>query len=433
MTGPDRLRRRRAPTQRPRSRLALVVTGLSVIAVGALLLAGCGGDEGPEQVITPTPVEQPPPDEVAPPDPDPPSQDVRGEEPPAGTAAAGEAAAAAAAAAEAAAATAEAAAAEAAEAAAAEVAAAEAAEAAAAEAAAAEAAKAAAAEVAAAEAAAAEAAEAAAAAAKAAAEAAAAAAAAAEEARAAAAVAEEARAAAAAAAVAEEARAAAAAAAAAAEADADEEQDPPPDDPDPPGPVAAIVEVLTDDLAPGFDDIPFYADIPGLLRESPDGNLAALGLRAAEEGMARGQGFANNDTGELVFVVTIMLESADAARAAVDYIATREAIQVKELVEPIDTLFESDRTPDPILGASAIRYVLRYGVEDGGRRTRDVATELVIFAQDGSLVFLQRSVNVTGSDPASAQETDVDLLALGEALAQRIGDIVAAGTPASDE
>ena len=427
MTGPDRLRRRRAPIQRPRSRLALVVTGLSVIAVGALLLAGCGGDDGPEQVITPTPVEQPPPDEVAPPDPDPPSQDVRGEAAPAAEAAAA-AAAAAAEAAQAAAATAEAAAAEAAEAAAAEAAAAAAAEAAAAEAAEAEAA-----EAAAVEGAAAAAAEAAAAAAVAAAEAAAAAAAAAEEARAAAAVAEEARAAAAAAAAAEEARAAAAAAAAAAEADADEEQDPPPDDPDPPGPVAAIVEVLTDDLAPGFDDIPFYADIPGLLRESPDGNLAALGLRAAEEGMARGQGFANNDTGELVFVVTIMLESADAARAAVDYIATREAIQVKELVEPIDTLFESDRTPDPILGASAIRYVLRYGVEDGGRRTRDVATELVIFAQDGSLVFLQRSVNVTGSDPASAQETDVDLLALGETLAERIGDIVAAGTPASDE
>ena len=427
MTGPDWLRRRHAPIERPRSRLALVVTGLSVIAVGALLLAGCGGDDGPEQVITPTPVEQPPPDEVAPPDPDPPSQDVRGEAAPAAEAAAA-AAAAAAEAAQAAAATAEAAAAEAAEAAAAEAAAAEAAEAAAAEAAEAEAA-----EAAAVEGAAAAAAEAAAAAAVAAAEAAAAAAAAAEEARAAAAVAEEARAAAAAAAAAEEARAAAAAAAAAAEADADEEQDPPPDDPDPPGPVAAIVEVLTDDLAPGFDDIPFYADIPGLLRESPDGNLAALGLRAAEEGMARGQGFANNDTGELVFVVTIMLESADAARAAVDYIATREAIQVKELVEPIDTLFESDRTPDPILGASAIRYVLRYGVEDGGRRTRDVATELVIFAQDGSLVFLQRSVNVTGSDPASAQETDVDLLALGETLAERIGDIVAAGTPASDE
>ena len=401
------------------------MTGLGVIALGALLLAGCGGDADREQVITPTQVEQPPPDDVAPPEQDPPPQDVGGEEPPAGTAAA---AAAAAAAAEAAAATAEAAAAEAAAAAAAEVAAAEAA-AATAEATAAEAAEAAAAEVAAAEAAAASAAEAAAAAA---AEAAAAAAvAAAEAAAAAAAAAEEARAAA------EEARAAAAAAAvaavAAAEADADEEQDPPPDDPDPPGPVAAIVEVLTDDLAPGFDAIPFYADIPGLLRESPDGNLAALGLRAAEEGMARGQGFANNDTGELVFVVTIMLESADAARAAVDYIATREPIQVKELVEPIDTLFESERTPDPILGASAIRYILRYGVEDGGRRTRDVATELVIFAQDGSLVFLQRSVNVTGSDPASAQETDVDLLALGQALAERIGDIVARGTPASAE
>ena len=422
MTGPDRLGRRRTPIQRPRSRLALGVTGLGVIALGALLLAGCGGDADGDPVSVPVQAEQPEQEAVTPPDQDSPPQDVGGEEPPAGTAAAEAAAAEAAAAA---AAAAEAAAAEAAEAAAAEVAAAEAAEAAAAGAAAAAAAKAAAAEVAAAEAAEAAAAEAAAAAAEAAA---AAAVAAAEAAAAAAAAAEEARAAAEAARV-----AAAAAAAAAAEADADEEQDPPPDDPDPPGPVAAIAEVRTDDLPPGFDAIPFYADIPGLLRESPDGNLAALGLRAAEEGMARGQGFANNDTGELVFVVTIMLESADAARTAVDYIATREPIQVKELVEPIDTLFESERTPDPILGASAIRYVLRYGVEDGGRRTRDVATELVIFAQDGSLVFLQRSVNVTGSDPASAQETDVDLLALGQSLAERIGDIVARGAPASAE
>ncbi|MCY3920320.1 MAG: hypothetical protein OXG38_11040, partial [Chloroflexi bacterium] len=252
-----------------------------------------------------------------------------------------------------------------------------------------------------------------------------------------AAAAEEARAAAEAAA--EEARAAAEAAAAAeADGNGDEagtgEPDPPdpPPDPDPPGPVAAIAEVLPDDLPAGFDAIPFYNDIPGLLRESPDAGLAALGQRAAEIGAPSGQGFHNGDTGEFIFVVTLMLESADEARAAVDYIATREPIQIKELVQPIDTLFESERRPDPLLGSRAIRYALRYGEEEGGQRTLDIHTELVIFAQDGSLVFLQRSVNVTGGDPAGAEETDVDLLALGAVLAQRIGEAVAAGTPASD-
>ena len=210
--------------------------------------------------------------------------------------------------------------------------------------------------------------------------------------------------------------------------------DDPPDRPPPPERVAAIVEVHTNDLPDGFDPIPFYADIPGLLRESPDGHLAAIGLRAAVPGFAAGQGFANNQTGELIFVVTIMMESAAAARDAVDYIATRDALQVMQLVEPSDTLFASDRRPDPQLGASAIRYALRYGVEEGGLRTRDVATELVIFAQDGSLLFLQRSVNVTGSEISTAgDDTEVDLLALGGILAQRIANAIASGPPAPDE
>ena len=214
---------------------------------------------------------------------------------------------------------------------------------------------------------------------------------------------------------------------------AEEEEEAPPD-PAPPQRVAAIIEVLVDDLPPGFDAIPFYADIPGLLRESPDGNLASIGLRAAVPGLSAGQGFANNESGELIFVVTIMMESAEAAEAAVDYIGTRQPLQVMQLVEPSDTLFASDRKPDPLLGSSAVRYALRYGVEEAGRRTRDVATELVIFGQGGSLVFLQRSVNVTGATLETAgQETDVDLLALGQSVAERITEAILAGASPNDD
>ena len=203
------------------------------------------------------------------------------------------------------------------------------------------------------------------------------------------------------------------------------EASPPEEEPEAAGPVGAVVEVRLEDLPPGFDAIPFYADIPGLLRESPDGNLASLGLRAAVPGISGGQGFANNETGELIFVVTILLESAAATEAAVDYIGTREVDEVMQFVEPTDTLFASERKPDPILGSNAVRYSLRYGVEVAGRRTRDVATELVVFGQDGSLVFLQRSVNVTGNElSAAGEETDVNLVALGRSVGERIGAVV---------
>lgn len=200
----------------------------------------------------------------------------------------------------------------------------------------------------------------------------------------------------------------------------------------PSGPVGAVVEVRLEDLPPGFDAIPFYADIPGLLRESADGNLASLGLRAAVPGFSGGQGFANNETGELIFVVTILLESSQAAEAAVSYIGTREVEEVMQFVEPTDTLFASERKPDPILGSGGVRYALRYGVEDDGRRARDVATELVVFGQDGSLVFLQRSVNVTGSElSAAGEETEVDLLALGRTVGERIAAVVRGEAAAS--
>ena len=92
----------------------------------------------------------------------------------------------------------------------------------------------------------------------------------------------------------------------------------------------------------------------------------------------------------------------------------------------------AQRQPDPILGSGGVRYSLRYGVENDERRTRDVATDLVIFGQDGSLVFLQRSVNVTGSGlSAAGEETEVDLLALGRTVAQRIAAVVQGDVPAS--
>ena len=206
----------------------------------------------------------------------------------------------------------------------------------------------------------------------------------------------------------------------------------PPVEIQPPGPTGAIVELETADLPDGFDVIPFYVDIPGLLRESPDRKLAVLGLRAGVPEMSGGQGFANRETGELIFMVTIRLDSVEQAAAAVDDIGARPVADVLSFVEPRDTLFESERQPDPRLGEAAVHYYLRYGVETGDRRSRDVTTDLVVFAAQGSVVFLQRSVNVTGDDLETGEvEPPVDVLALGVVVEERIREAVRAREPAA--
>lgn len=186
-----------------------------------------------------------------------------------------------------------------------------------------------------------------------------------------------------------------------------------------------IVQVTAADLPGRFEEINFYHDIPGLLLESSDPVLSGLGDLAEGEGRSAGQGFANGETGELLFVITIALNSAADAQGAIGYVTEQPAATIFELVSPGEQLFESERLPDPAVGQGAVRYLLRYGVETGGQRTRDVASDLVIFVSDGSLVFVLRSVP-TADEPGSGGER-VDLTALSATISDRIHT----ATPAS--
>lgn len=193
-----------------------------------------------------------------------------------------------------------------------------------------------------------------------------------------------------------------------------------------------IVQVTAADLPSGFEEINFYHDIPGLLLESSDPVLSGLGALAQGEGRSAGQGFANGETGELLFVITIALNSAADAQSAIGYVAEQPAATIFDLVSPDEQLFESEQLPDPAVGQGAVRYLLRYGVETGGQRTRDVASDLVIFVSDGSLVFVLRSVT-TADEPGTGGER-VDLAALSATIGDRIqaaGAADAAAAPRS--
>ena len=202
--------------------------------------------------------------------------------------------------------------------------------------------------------------------------------------------------------------------------------------PEPRAARGVIVQVTAADLPGGFEEINFYHDIPGLLLGSSDPVLSGLGDLAQGEGRSAGQGFANGETGELLFVITIALNSAADAQSAIGYVAEQPASTIFELVSPDEQLFESERLPDPAVGQGAVRYRLRYGVETGGQRTRDVASDLVIFVSDGSLMFVLRSVP-TAEDSGSGGER-VNLAALSATIGDRIhaaGATEAAAAPAS--
>ena len=201
-------------------------------------------------------------------------------------------------------------------------------------------------------------------------------------------------------------------------------------EPEPERNPGVIVEVLAEDIATGFEEINFYHDIPGLLLESDDPVLSGLGSLASEAGRSDGQGFANLETGELVFVITVVLNSLDDAHGALDYIAAQTVETIFQFISPDETLFDRERLADPRMGERAVRYSLRYGSEEGGRRTRDVATDLIIFTTGGSLVFVLQSV--TTGDKASAAGQSVDLVTLSRTISDRIVDEQAAAPEPSE-
>jgi hypothetical protein len=190
-----------------------------------------------------------------------------------------------------------------------------------------------------------------------------------------------------------------------------------------------IVDITLEDIpGEGFESIPFYHDVPGLLRELDDSVLSGIGQRASDPDLSGGQGFANPETGELIFVITIALQNARRAVDTIDYIDIQPVEDILLFISPDETLFESEQRPSPGIGDVSLQYFLRYGVEEDGERLRDVTTDLVIFARGGSLVFLLRSVNTT--DDALADGLELDMAALSVTISNRFDEAI---ETASDE
>ncbi len=167
----------------------------------------------------------------------------------------------------------------------------------------------------------------------------------------------------------------------------------------------ALAPLSVEDLPTGFEPINFYHDIPGLLRETGDPVLTSLGRQGEDPATALGQGFAS-DSGELLFAIEIGLPGNEEAQEAVAYIGALEPAAVLAFISPDEILFEHSRAAAPAVGDAAAHYTLRYGATGGGVRTRDVASDLLIFASGRTVVFLLRSVSTTDFGGSAAVDLE---------------------------
>lgn len=184
----------------------------------------------------------------------------------------------------------------------------------------------------------------------------------------------------------------------------------------------ALVPLELADLPAGFGPTSnnLHNDIPGYLREHDDPVLARVGERAgADQGVNRlGQGFQNLRDEEFVYVIQISMAGAEDATDAAGYIAGRNVREILAIIAPDDEeLFEGARLDDPDLGDRASHFYVRHGFTVGGRRTRDVGSDLVVLAVKGTLVFIEGSAAASDDAPARVRP---EVLSVAEEVARKL-------------
>lgn len=181
----------------------------------------------------------------------------------------------------------------------------------------------------------------------------------------------------------------------------------------------ALVPLELDDLPPGFGPTSnnLHNDIPGYLREHDDPVLAQVGERARPPDRLA-QGFQNLRDEEFIYVIQISMAGHEDATAAAGYIAARTVRDILAVIAPDDEeLFEGAHLDDPDIGDLAAHFYVRHGFTVGGRRTRDVGSDLVVLALKGTLVFIEGSAAASDDAPARVRP---EVLRVAEHLARKL-------------
>lgn len=182
----------------------------------------------------------------------------------------------------------------------------------------------------------------------------------------------------------------------------------------------ALVPLELDDLPSGFGPTSnnLHNDIPGYLREHDDPVLARVGERAAQTDNRLGQGFQNLRDEEFIYVIQVSMAGHEDAVDAAGYIAGRTVREILAVIAPDDEeLFEGARLDDPDVADLAAHFYVRHGFTVGGRRTRDVGSDLIVFAFRGTLVFIEGSAAASDDAPARVRP---EVLRVAEDVARKL-------------
>lgn len=180
-----------------------------------------------------------------------------------------------------------------------------------------------------------------------------------------------------------------------------------------PAPPVLTIDLTAADVGPHLEETTLLAGLPHDLAEMSDPVLSALPQRARASAGKLMQPSSPAETGETFWMHVFSDLSAQSATEWVQYLAGLPAGTALAFTIPQHQLFESRFRPLPALGDAAVSVELLHGHE-GGRWL----TQLVVFAQDGAIVFVKSSRR-----EEFAALTDVDAVAaliserLREALA----------------
>ena len=168
-----------------------------------------------------------------------------------------------------------------------------------------------------------------------------------------------------------------------------------------PAPPVLTIDLTAADIGPHLEETTLLAGLPLDLAEMSDPVLSDLPQRARASAGKLMQPSSQAETGETFWMHVFSDLSAQSATEWVQHLAGLPAGTALAFTSPQHQLFESRFRPLAALGDAAVSVELLHGHE-GGRWL----TQLVVFAQDGAIVFVKSSRR-----EEFAALTDVDAVA----------------------
>ncbi len=193
-------------------------------------------------------------------------------------------------------------------------------------------------------------------------------------------------------------------------------QSPDPAQEQPGAPPVRTLELTAADIGSHLEDTTLLAGLPLDLAEMSDPILAALPQRALHSDGALMQPSPQAQTGETFWMHVFTDVSRESATEWVRYLASLPPGTALAFTSPQHELFDSAVRPLAEIGDAAVSVALLHGHQGGSW-----LTQLVVFAQDGAIVFAKVALRVdVPALSAVAIQPLTDLDAVAKLISDRL-------------